>query len=186
MKKWLVLVPILLVLVVAAGSKFASVRADLISQREEMADEWEQVRSVLDRRAELAPSLAEIVKAQGHADPALFRGLADARSAFAEARTPDAALEANARISHSLWKLMAASENYPKLRSNARFQRLADELTDIENSIAVERQKYNETLEHYNAQIQRFPDNIVASLSGFARNDAYFKTEIAGETGSKG
>jgi len=41
----------------------------------------------------------------------------------------------------------------------------------------VERRKYNEVLQHYNAQIQRFPDNIVASLSGFTRNDAYFSTE---------
>ena len=37
--------------------------------------------------------------------------------------------------------------------------------------------KYNDVLEHYNAQIQRFPDNIVASMSGFSRNDAYFKTD---------
>jgi LemA protein len=181
-KKAFVLVPVMLVLVAAAGSKVASVRADLVSQREAMANQWEQVRSVLDRRSELAPPLADIVEIQGHADPSMSRELADARVALAEARIPDAALQANARISHLLWKLMAASENDPKLRSDPKFQRLEDELTDIENSIAVERQKYNEALEHYNAQIQRFPDNIVASLSGFARNDAYFKTEIAGET----
>ena len=54
---------------------------------------------------------------------------------------------------------------------------LQDEIAGSENRIAVERRKYNETLEHYNAQIQRFPDNIVASMSGFTRNDAYFKTE---------
>jgi LemA protein len=63
------------------------------------------------------------------------------------------------------------------LRSNENFLRLQDEIAGTENRIAVERRKYNETLEHYNAQIQRFPDNIVASLSGFTRNDAYFKTE---------
>ena len=74
-------------------------------------------------------------------------------------------------------RLLVITENYPQLRSNENFLRLQDELAGTENRIAVERRKYNETLEHYNAQIQRFPDNIVASMSGFTRNDAYFKTE---------
>jgi LemA protein len=41
----------------------------------------------------------------------------------------------------------------------------------------VERRKYNEVLEHYNVEIQKFPSNIVAGIAGFTRNDAYFKTE---------
>jgi hypothetical protein len=42
------------------------------------------------------------------------------------------------------------------------------------------RRKYNEALEHYNAQIQQFPENVVASIAGLTRNDAYFKTEPGG------
>ena len=76
-------------------------------------------------------------------------------------------------------------ENYPQLKSNENFLRLQDELAGTENRILVERRKYNETLEHYNAQIQRFPDNIVASMSGFTRNDAYFKTEPGARTAPK-
>ena len=69
------------------------------------------------------------------------------------------------------------SENYPQLRSNEAFRRIEDDIAEKENDIAVERLKYNETLEHYNAQIQMFPDNVVASMSGFTRNDQYFPTE---------
>jgi LemA protein len=69
------------------------------------------------------------------------------------------------------------TENYPQLRSNENFLRLEDELSGSENRIAVERRKYNEALEHYNASIDMFPGNCVASLAGFHRNDAYFKTE---------
>jgi LemA protein len=32
-------------------------------------------------------------------------------------------------------------------------------------------------VQDYNTYISLFPNNIVASLSGFTRNDAYFKTE---------
>jgi LemA protein len=55
--------------------------------------------------------------------------------------------------------------------------RLQDELAGTENRIAVERRKYNETVQRYNTDIALFPNSIAASLFNFQRNDAYFKTE---------
>jgi LemA protein len=77
------------------------------------------------------------------------------------------------------------SENYPQLRSNENFLRLQDELAGTENRIAVERRKYNDTLQRYNTSIELFPNNIVAGLAGFTRNDAYFKTEPGARTTPK-
>ena len=57
------------------------------------------------------------------------------------------------------------------------FMRLQDELAGTENRIAVERRKYNEAVQKYNTSIELFPNNIAASLFGFQRNDAYFKTD---------
>ena len=77
----------------------------------------------------------------------------------------------------ALSRLLVIAENYPQLRSNENFLQLQDEIAGTENRIAVERRKYNEALQRYNTSSSLFPDNIVASLSGFTRNDAYFKTE---------
>jgi LemA protein len=55
--------------------------------------------------------------------------------------------------------------------------RLQDELAGTENRIAVERRRYNDAIQDYNTYIGLFPNNIVASLSGFTRDDAYFKAE---------
>ena len=41
------------------------------------------------------------------------------------------------------------------------------------------RRRYNETVQRYNTSIELFPNNIAASLFGFHRNDAYFKTDPA-------
>jgi LemA protein len=68
-------------------------------------------------------------------------------------------------------------ENYPQLKSNENFQRLQDELAGTENRIAVERKRYNDSVQDYNTYISLFPNSLVASFGGFARNDAYFKTE---------
>jgi LemA protein len=76
-----------------------------------------------------------------------------------------------------LGRLLVIVENYPQLKSNENFLRLQDELAGTENRIAVERRRYNETVQDYNTFIAVFPNSLVASLSGFARNDAYFKTD---------
>jgi LemA protein len=77
----------------------------------------------------------------------------------------------------ALSRLLVVVENYPQLKSNENFLRLQDELAGTENRIAVERRKYNETVQRYNTDIELFPNNIAASMFHFERNDAYFKTE---------
>jgi LemA protein len=65
-------------------------------------------------------------------------------------------------------------ENYPQLKSNENFQRLQDELAGTENRIAVERKRYNDTLQDYNTYVQQFPASVFAGWAGFKKNDAYF------------
>jgi LemA protein len=173
----LVVLLVLVVFAVGAGGKFVSVRNDLVTQREAVNAQWSQVDVALQRRADLIPNLVETVKGFAKHETEVFTAIANARAALMGSRTPAEKIAANDQLSGALSRLLVISENYPQLRSNENFLRLQDEIAGTENRIAVERRKYNETLEHYNAQIQRFPDNIVASMSGFTRNDAYFKTE---------
>jgi LemA protein len=56
---------------------------------------------------------------------------------------------------------------------------LQDELAGTENRIAVERRRYNETLQDYNTYIGLFPNNLFASWAGFKRNEAYFEAPAA-------
>jgi LemA protein len=177
MKIALIAVAVILLAAMAAGSKFVTVRNDLVTQREAVNAQWAQVDVALQRRADLIPNLVETVKGFAKHETEVFKNIADARSALMGGRTPQEKIAANDQLTGALSRLLVISENYPQLRSNENFLRLQDEIAGTENRIAVERRKYNETLEHYNAQIQRFPDNVVASMSGFERNDAYFKTE---------
>jgi LemA protein len=61
---------------------------------------------------------------------------------------------------------LAIAESYPELKADASFIRLQDELAGTENRIAVERMRYNESVETWNRAIRRFPTVIFAGLLG--------------------
>ena len=173
---WIVLAAVAVLLLIMF-SKYVSIRNSMVVQREAINGQWADVETALQRRADLIPNLVETVKGFAAHETEVFKDIADARAALGGARTPQEKIQANDQISSALSRLLVISENYPQLRSNENFLRLQDELAGTENRIAVERRKYNEALQNYNAYLDMFPNNLVSAMSGFTRNDAYFKTE---------
>jgi len=173
---WVVLGIILLV-GLAFGGKFLSVRNELATQNEAIAGAWAQVDVALQRRADLIPNLVNTVKGFAAQEKSVIDSVTTARAALGGARTPTEKIAANSQLDSALSRLLVVVENYPNLKSNENFLRLQDELAGTENRIAVERRKYNEVVQRYNTQIVLFPNNVIAAMSGFQRNDAYFKTD---------
>src|SRR5215471_6277342 len=177
MKILLVILGILLLVGIMFGAKFVSVRNDLAAQNEAISAAWSQVDVALERRADLIPNLVNTVKGFSVHEQQVIDSVTAARAALGGARTPQEKIAANSQLDGALSRLLVISENYPNLKSNDNFMRLQDELAGTENRIAVERRKYNEVVQRYNTQIALFPNNLIASMSGFQRNDAYFKTD---------
>jgi LemA protein len=177
MKTGAIILIIIVVLLFWFGSTFVSHRNEMVRKREAVNSAWAQVDVVLQRRADLIPNLVETVKGFATHEEKVFGDIAAARAAMIGAKTPSERIAANGQLDSALGRLMVVVENYPQLRSNENFLRLQDELAGTENRIAIERKRYNDTLQDYNTYIALFPNNIVASLSGFTRNDAYFKAE---------
>src|SRR3981081_1457818 len=170
----------LVVLVLAAfliGSSYVGARNEMVRKNEAVKSAWAQVDVVLQRRADLIPNLVETVKGFAAQEQTVFHDIAAARAALIGAKTPSEKIAANGQLDSALGRLLVVVENYPQLKSNENFLRLQDELAGTENRIAVERRRYNETLQDYNTYISLFPNNLIASISGFARNDAYFKAD---------
>ena len=177
MKTGVIILIVVVVLLFWLGSTFVSHRNAMVTKREAVNSAWSQVDVVLQRRADLIPNLVETVKGYAAQEVKVFGDIAAARAAMIGAKTPADKIAANGQLDGALGRLLVVVENYPQLRSNENFLRLQDELAGTENRIAIERKRYNDTLQDYNTYIGLFPNNIVASLSGFTRNDAYFKAE---------
>ena len=177
MKALIVIVVLLLIVAFLCGSAFFNRRNQMAIKREAVNAAWAQVDVVLQRRTDLIPNLVETVKGYATQEQEVFGDIAAARAALIGARTPTEKIAANSQLDSALSRLLVIVENYPQLKSNENFMRLQDELAGTENRIAVERRRYNETVQDYNTYIALFPNSLVASMSGFTRNDAYFKTE---------
>jgi len=185
MKIGLIIVVILLVLALILGSSYVGRRNQMAIKREAVNAAWAQVDVVLQRRADLIPNLVETVKGFAVHEEQVFGEIARARSALIGAKTPADKIAANGALDSALSRLLVITENYPQLKSNENFLRLQDELAGTENRIAVERRRYNETVQDYNTYISLFPNSLVASIAGFTRNDAYFKTDEGARTAPK-
>src|SRR5712692_4288554 len=174
MSKGLIVIIVLVLIALIAFGQYVSVRNTLVQKNEAVKAAWSQVDVVLQRRADLIPNLVETVKGYAKQEQTVFGDIAKARSALLSAGTPSEKIAANQQLDGALGRLLAIVENYPQLKSNENFLRLQDELAGTENRIAVERKRYNDTLQDYNTYVQQFPHNIFAGWAGFKPNEAYF------------
>jgi len=164
----------------AIGLMYVGRRNEMVVKSQAVEAQWHQVDVDLQRRADLIPNLVEAVKGYAAQEQKVFGDVAKARSALLSAQTPSERIAANAQLEGSLGRLLAIVENYPQLKSNENFLRLQDELAGTENRIAVERRRYNQTVQDYNTYIGLFPNNIFAGWAGFKPNSAYFSANEGG------
>src|SRR5690242_15579136 len=177
MGKLLIVIVVLALIALFFFGSYVSTRNTLVTKNEAVKSAWSQVDIVLQRRADLIPNLVQTVKGYAAQEQTVFGEIARARSALLSAGTPQQKIAANGQLDGALGRLLALVENYPQLKSNENFLRLQDELAGTENRIAVERRRYNETVQDYNTYISLFPNSLIAGMAGFTRNDAYFKTD---------
>lgn len=166
---------VLVALLVIVGGGIISGYNRLVNLNEAINAQWAQVQNQLQRRNDLVPNLVNTVKGYAAHEKEVFTRIADARAKLAGARTVNEQIRASQELDGALARLLVIVEQYPNLKANENFIRLQDELAGTENRIAVERQRYNESVRRYNVTIRRFPTNIVAGFTGFGPRETYFQ-----------
>ena len=169
-------------IVIVVGGYAALTYNRLVRLHEQVPAAWSQGQNVLQRRNDLIPNLVQTVKGYAKHERKVFGEIAEALKSFNRATTVQGKIAASDSISGLLSRIMALSVQYPNLKANENFLRLQDELAGTENRIAVERMRFNETVQAYNTLVQTFPTNIVARLGGFAPSETYFKASEAAQS----
>lgn len=161
----------------------------MVELDEQVASSWSQVENVYQRRADLIPNLVNTVKGYAAHEQETLEGVIEARSKATsvninpENLDPQALQQFNQAqegLTSALSRLMVVVERYPDLKANQNFLDLQAQLEGTENRIAVERRKFNETTQSYNAYIRKFPRVIYAGWFGFEKK-SYFEAQQGAE-----
>jgi LemA protein len=179
-----VAIGVVVLLVIIVGASFWGTYNSLVTKNQAIDAQWAQVEAQYQRRFDLIPNLVESVKGYMTQEKTIFSQIADARTRYAGAQTPDAKAAAGSEVETALGRLLVIMENYPTLRSVEVVTTLMDELAGTENRINVERQRYNNIVQDYNTAIKQFPTNLVASMFGFESRQ-YFKADSGASAAPK-
>ena len=175
---WIVLgvVGLLIVVLLLVGGSYIGAKNTLVQKNEAVNQAFSQVDVVPQRRLDLIPNLVASVKGYVAEESTVLTNIANARAGVLAAGGDHASnINANSKLDVALGPFFRLQEQYPNLKGNEQFIRLTDELAGTENRIAVERQRYNKTLEDYNVYVRQFPNSIWANIAGFHYRDEYFK-----------
>jgi LemA protein len=155
----------------------------MVDMEEQVSSQWSQVENVYQRRADLIPNLVNTVKGYADFEQETLVGVIEARSKATSVNvdpdnlSPEAIEQFNQAqqgLSSALSRLMVVVERYPDLKANQNFLDLQAQLEGTENRITVERMKFNEVTQTYNAYIRKFPQLIYAGMLGFDKKN-YFE-----------
>ena len=189
MKKWIIIGAIVLFLFIIYRS-FVGTYNNMIGQEEQVNQQWAQVENVYQRRADLIPNLVNTVKGYADFEQETLTGVIEARAKATSVNVNPQNLDANSLqqfqqaqdgLSSALSRLMVVVERYPNLKANQNFLDLQAQLEGSENRIAVERKKFNESVQGYNTYIRKFPNSVIANMSGFDQK-GYFEASAGAET----
>ncbi len=161
----------------------------MVEMDEQVTASWAQVENVYQRRADLIPNLVNTVKGYAAHEQETLTGVIEARSKATSVNIDPTNLnpqtiqqfnQAQEGLSSALSRLMVVVEKYPDLKANQNFMDLQAQLEGTENRIAVERRKFNQTTQTYNAYIRKFPRVIYAGWFGFEKK-TYFEAQQGAE-----
>jgi LemA protein len=143
--------------------------------QEQAKARWSEVQNQYQRRADLIPNLVATVQGYAAQEKSVLTAVVEARAKATSIRVDAADLtdpdklkafaDAQAQLTGVLGRLLAVTENYPDLKSNANFLALQSQLEGTENRIAVARRDYIDAVRAYNTALRTFPTVIWAKTA---------------------
>jgi LemA protein len=162
--------------VVALGLTLSACGYNTIPTLQEQAKaRWSDVQNQYQRRSDLIPNLVATVQGYAAQEKNVLTAVVEARAKATQIQVntsdltdPDklkAFQDAQNKLTGVLGRLLAVTENYPDLKSNANFLALQSQLEGTENRIAVARRDYIDAVRAYNTALRTFPTVIWAKTA---------------------
>jgi LemA protein len=139
----------------------------LANLQHNISEAWSHVEAMLKQRHNKLPELVENCKHYMLYEQETLEQLLQAGDAVSTAREQGdirALGMAEGLLRTGLNELFAVAEGYPELTANEAFQQLHSDISELESSIALRREFYNQSVNDNNARISHLPSSIIAGI----------------------
>lgn len=168
--------PITLMLIVAgvvmlgSAGLLISMYNSIITVRNNLGKAWKNIDVVLQQRHDELPKLIEACKAYMKHESDLLNRLTELRTGYAMAKEIDEKVKTENALNQLLGKLTMVWEQYPDLKASQNFIQIQNRVSAVESKIADYREAFNDAVNIYNIQIERFPDLFMAKAMSCQRH----------------
>lgn len=189
MKKSLITVVVIIALLAFGFFWVKGTYNSLVQVDEGVKSQWGNVENQYQRRSDLVPNLVATVKGYAQHEQATLENVINARAKATQVTIDPTNLneqtmaqfqQAQGELGSAIGRLLVSVEAYPDLKANENFKDLQAQLESTENRIATARTYFNDAAQLYNNQVRSFPNNMVASMLGFAQKP-YFQSQPGAE-----
>lgn len=173
-----VILLIIAVILIMTGGYLVSIYNSLVQVRNNVDKAWKNIDVLLEQRHDELPKLVDSCSAYMQHERETLQELVRLRNGYRTAQSQEEKVAAENQLNRQLLNLAAVWEQYPDLKSVQSFLQVQDRISGLEGSIAARREFFNDSINIYNIQIERFPHVIFARLLGYLRKEYL---EVAGE-----
>lgn len=158
MKKFLIILGIILSVILMIAGMFASTSNKAINLEEQIKESYSSIKIQEKRREDLIVNLVDTVKDYNNYEQDTMTKIIEARSKATNGQVEEAEKVIN-----------MVAEQYPELKSNENYKSLMTELSVTENIIAEHRNNYNIQVKNYSKHVRTFPANMILNMMGYEK-----------------
>jgi LemA protein len=141
----------------------------LVTVRNNVQKAWQNIDVVLQQRHDELPKLIDTCKAYMKHERDLLNKLTELRTGYTMAKEIEEKVKTENALNELLGKLTVVWEQYPDLKASQNFIQIQDRVSAVESKIADYREMFNDAVNIFNIQIERFPDAVMARAMNMQR-----------------
>lgn len=165
----LVILVVLLLGIISIVTYGVGIYNSLVQVRNNVDKTFNNIDVILQQRHDELPKLVDTCKSYMKYEKEMLDNLMRLREHYGQADSPEKKATIENEIGKQLLTLTARMEAYPDLKANKNFTQIQDRISALESTIADRRELFNDSVNIYNIQIERFPHVILAQMLNYAR-----------------
>ena len=164
-----IIIIVVIAVAVLAGTLMGMYNS-MITVRNDVQKAFENIDVVLQQRHDELRKLIDTTKAYMRHETGLLNQLTELRTGYAAATNIDDKVRSENDMRRVEGQLSAVWEGYPDLKASQNFLQVQNQVSALESKLADYREKFNDSVNTYNIQIERFPDLFMARAMRMQRH----------------